>query len=274
MEYRVLMLKYDAGDTYPITPAADELTSDNIIIVLDEFSKAVWLWLGSKARDIFKRGAMRKARGLLNYGMDYNQLKVGIGCSKLRVIDENELSDANVKADFDELKGVLRKVKVIDGKLAAIETGAPSEVLPAPKPVEVKPKPVEVKPVEARPIAPVEAPAQVETKPTPVAKPAVEEKKPVEEEKTAPEVAAIPEKIAELTPEVKASFLIYATIQEFPEVYIARHENKYVIEGEEGTLVVFKKVADGLELDPNYDFQGKQDKILDIYKELIDSVKG
>ena len=258
------MLKYDAGDTYPISPAADELTSDNIIIVLDEFSKAVWLWLGSKARDIFKRGAMRKARGLLNYGMDYNQFKVGIGCSKLRVIDENELSDANVKADFDELKSVLRKVKPIDGKLAKIETGPPEEAVPTPKPIEAKPKPVEVKPVEAKPVIPVEKPVA----------PVEEEKKPAVGKEMPPEaVPSTTGKIAELTPEVKASFLIYAILQEFPEVYVARHENKYVVEGEEGTLVVFKKVSDGLELDPNYDFQGKQDKILDLYKELIDSVK-
>ena len=271
MEYRVLMLKYDAGDTYPITPAADELTSDNIIIVLDEYSKAVWLWLGSKARDIFKRGAMRKARGLLNYGMDYNQFKVGIGCSKLRVIDENELSDANVKADFDELKSVLRKAKIIDGKLAAIESGASVEAPPISKPVEVKPKPVEIKPPE--PATKIEAPAPVKPAPPP-AKAVVAKEKPVEAPKPVhAEAVAAPKRITELTPDVKASFLIYATIQEFPEVYIARHENKYVIEGEEGTLVVFKKVADGLELDPNYDFQGKQDKILDIYKELIDSVK-
>jgi len=259
--YRLLMMKYESGERTAVPPDPERLVSDSIVFVVDEFNKAVWLWFGADTKMLFKRGAERMARGLLGHGLDYGDIKVGVGCDNLIVIDEKSLDESSVRENYEKLKSTLRKAKVIDGKLAVIETEegalAPPVVTPSPRKPAPTPKP---EPITQQ--VPPPAPQPVEKPTVAPAKVVVREEK----KEKAPEVKI---EAAKISPELKAGVLIYALLTHFPEIYIAKHGNKLVIESEEGTLSIFKILKDSLELEPSYDFQGRQNKVLETYNTLI-----
>lgn len=268
MESRILMLKYESGETVPIPAKPDELNSENIIIVIDEFSKVIWLWLGSSTRKIFKMGAMRKARSFLGIGAQYKDTTVGFGCQTLKIIDETNLDDPVQKTNYDELKSLLSKVKLVDGVLGIISEG--KEVAPPPPPApKVKEEP------------PKEEKAEVMPPPSPPKEEKIEIEAPKEEkreeitrrEPIPPAEISIPTPPLKLPPEIKAGILIYAILDKFPELYIAKHGNQVVVEGEIGTLTTFKLIPDGLELSEEYDFAGKQNEVLEKYNELVNKLK-
>ncbi|MGQ4914023.1 MAG: hypothetical protein ACP6IU_04640 [Candidatus Asgardarchaeia archaeon] len=261
MKYRLLMMRYESGDRVAVPPSPENFTSDNIIIVVDEFNKAVWLWFGAGTKMLFKRGAERVAHGLLGHGLDYGNIKVGVGCDNLYIIDEKNLDDSTVRSQFELLKSTLRKVKVIDGKLAEIESEEGVAVTPQPPPRPSIPSPPPKPAVETIPEKKVAPTAEV---PAPKKAPAK-----VQKAVAVPEVKIEPSKIS---PDVKAGILIYAILSHFPEIYIAKHGNKLVVESEEGTLSIFKILKDSIELEPSYDFQGRQNKILETYNNLIQSL--
>ena len=276
MEYRILMLKYESGETVPIPAKPDALSSENIIIVIDEFSKVIWLWLGAQSRKIFKMGAIRKARSFLGMGAQYKDMTIGFGCQTLKIIDETNLDDPVQKADYDELKKFLSRVKLIDGVLAAVpaeaEAPVPPVEKPAPKKVELSP-PVE-KPTPTEHIKPEEVVSPEQVSKETITPPPSEVPKPeVKREPIPPAEISIPPTPLKLPPEIKAGILIYAILEKFPELYIAKHGNQVVVEGEIGTLTSFKLISDGLELSEDYDFAGKQNEVLDKYNELVNKLK-
>ncbi|MCD6380889.1 MAG: hypothetical protein J7L50_01000 [Candidatus Odinarchaeota archaeon] len=235
MDYRMLMFRYEAGEKRVIPLSKDAFDSNSIVITIDEKNKAIWLWLGANTSLISRRGAMRIARGLLGFGTDYGEIKVGIGCNDLIIIDERNLDPETTKK-MELLIETMAMAESSDGKLFIVREEG-SRVARTEKVEEV--------------VAPTPKPEEVE-KEAP-SKPTI----------TTPKVAK------ELDPNIKAAALIYATLNIFSELYITKHKNKVVIEGETGTLTNFNITKDGIELDATYNFQGKQKNVLKEYENLM-----
>jgi len=237
LDYRMLMFRYEAGEKKLIPLSKDAFDSNSIVMTIDEKNKVIWLWLGANTSLISRRGAMRIARGLLGFGTDYGEIKVGIGCNDLIIIDEKNL-DPEAMKKMELLIETMSMAESSDGRLFVIREEEKVRVARAKKVEEEvvtpTPKPEEVK---------VEAPS----------KPVV----------TTPKVGK------EIDPNIKAAALIYATLNVFSELYITKHKNKVVIEGESGTLTNFNITKDGIELDATYNFQGKQKNVLKEYENLI-----
>lgn len=150
----LLMFKLsESGDLELIDPSPDNLTSQHIILILDEINSAVWLWTGGETSLIKKRIALRMANSLKTYGYHYKNMLVGRGCRNLIQIDENELESPEVKNQYNKLMDTLSNIQ-ITGML-----GSSKEEKIKVKQVKIPEHVTIIKPQEET----KEAPAQIET---------------------------------------------------------------------------------------------------------------
>ena len=71
----LLELKGGVGSRLPF--AANQLTDDNIVAIMDEINNVLWLWLGKNTGLVARRGSMRAARSLKTYGHEYGHAIIG-----------------------------------------------------------------------------------------------------------------------------------------------------------------------------------------------------
>lgn len=227
----MLMLLDDSGEVTPVKLDATHVTSDNAVIVLDEYNDTCWVFVGRAVPMPTRMHALRISKGLAKSGHKIGITNIGMASSNYVEMLEKDDGDPEVAGNIARFKEVLMKkwnfedeYLAYDAKLGpSAEEDEPIAGAPAPKPEPVSP---EVPTVTAETVKP---------EPEPVA--------------TAPGDMA----------EQKTAYLLYSAVRNTELVYTERFERdgKMGIKIEAPGVMVIEAVQDGddLTIDPA-DFGG------------------
>ena len=162
------MLKDDSGEVAPVKLDPTLVTSDNAVIVLDEYSDTTWVFIGRSVNMPTRMHALRMGKSLQKTGYKIGAITIGMASEYLIEMLEKDDSDADVAANINSFRETLSKRwSFEDNFLAYAATGAPAAApAPAPEPVSA-PTPEPTPAVEEPTPAPVE-PTPVVAEPEPV----------------------------------------------------------------------------------------------------------
>ncbi|TFG29235.1 MAG: hypothetical protein EU532_03545 [Promethearchaeota archaeon] len=137
MKYALMFNVLKDGEVEPIKWSREVFTSDRSIILLEEFTPAVWLWHGVEQSLVDRRIASRQAEALKGYGYKAKDTIIGSRTRIIKEIDQRKVGkDAETdqsNREFDELLN--KKFNPIDEIIVAFQLGE-SEI----QGLELKPK--------------------------------------------------------------------------------------------------------------------------------------
>ena len=163
----MLMLKDDSGELSPIRLDVGQVTSDNALIVLDEYNDTCWLWVGRRVSMPTRMHTIRMARGIQKSGYKIGVTTIGLASSKLIEMMEKDDTDPDIASAIVSFKGILDERWSFDDKVLAYkkEGGVSEEPIAGAPTKKYVPEPeltVEAQTVyeePAREVAPPPAPA-------------------------------------------------------------------------------------------------------------------
>jgi len=172
----MLMLKDDSGELSPIRLDIGQVTSDNALIVLDEYNDTCWVWIGRRVSMPTRMHAIRMARGIQKSGYKIGVTTIGLASSKLIEMMEKDDTDADVASAIVSFKGILDERWSFDDKVLAFkkEGGVSEEPIAGAPTKKYVPEPEPEVTVEARTV--YEEPARKVTPPPAPAAPATPKK--------------------------------------------------------------------------------------------------
>ncbi|TFG27794.1 hypothetical protein EU528_12260 [Candidatus Thorarchaeota archaeon] len=134
----MLMLKDDSGEISPIRLDVGQVTSDNALIVLDEYNDTCWVWIGRHVNMPTRMHALRMARGIQKSGFKIGVTTIGLAASKIVEMMEKDDTDPDIASAIVSFKGILDTKWSFDDKVLAFKgdagVGASSEpIAGAPK---------------------------------------------------------------------------------------------------------------------------------------------
>jgi hypothetical protein len=171
----MLMLQDDSGELSPIRLDVGQVSSDNALIVLDEYNDTCWVWIGRNVNMPTRMHALRMARGIQKSGYKIGVTTIGLASSKLVEMMEKDDTDPDIASAIVSFRGVLDAKWSFDDKVLAFKgdagvgasaepiAGAPTESVikdPEPEP-ELKAETVYDEPAReaAQPAAPPTPPS-------------------------------------------------------------------------------------------------------------------
>jgi hypothetical protein len=108
-----------SGEYIPRELSSKIIEPTKVIIVIDEFSKRIYLWLGAKSSQSTKMGSRRAVKTIPTFGLRAKGLDFPVGKEcKIIEIDESMIqSDSPTHSSLAELHKLLEKtyIKVTDG---------------------------------------------------------------------------------------------------------------------------------------------------------------
>ncbi|MHA2059925.1 MAG: hypothetical protein ACW976_04020 [Candidatus Ranarchaeia archaeon] len=266
IENRILVLKCESGAKDPVSIDPSLVNAKNVLIVLDELNKTVWLWVGESATMIETRTALRLAKGLKRSGLSYGNTVINSQAEYLTEIYEKDLDteDKQNKRKLVQLLASIEKVPT-DPNLGYIPKGMIPSV-EVPEPLKEKEPATEDALGESLEMPPGIAPpvSKKEEKPS---KPSKLEK---EEEPDPFPVGALDSSI---NADVKAGLLLFSVLRQFSELYIVIQGNTIRIEGPTEPLTNFEISGNDLVVSPKLKFGGRQNEVLQLYKDLIKRIQ-
>jgi hypothetical protein len=167
----MLMLHDDSGEVSPVKLDPNLVTSDNAIIVLDEYNDTTWVFIGRNVNMPTRMHALRMGKSLQKSGYKIGDTTIGMASDNLVEMLEKDDSDADVAGNINSFREVLNmRWSFEDNFLAYTSGGAPAAApAPAARPVSTpspEPAPVVAEPTPA-PVEPV-TPTPAVTEPEPV----------------------------------------------------------------------------------------------------------
>jgi hypothetical protein len=143
----MLMLKDDSGEISPLPLDVGHVTSDNALIVLDEYNDTCWVWIGRHVNMPTRMHAIRIARGLQKSGYKIGVTTIGLAAENFVEMMEKDDTDPDVASSIAAFKGILTERWSFDDKVLAYKkdkgsqaseepiAGAPiKKTLPEPEP--------------------------------------------------------------------------------------------------------------------------------------------
>jgi hypothetical protein len=99
-----------SGEYIPRELSTKIIEPSKVIMVIDEFSKKIYLWLGEKTSQGNKMGARRAIKTIPTFGLTVAGLGFPIGRDcKIIEIDGSEIqSDSSARSNFTELEELLK----------------------------------------------------------------------------------------------------------------------------------------------------------------------
>ncbi|MHA1338818.1 MAG: hypothetical protein ACTSRZ_02170 [Promethearchaeota archaeon] len=265
--YALMFEVLDGGVINPIEWSADNLTSDRIILVLDEENSIIWLWHGKMRGLVSRRTALRQAEALKGHGYTIGKTIIGRNIHDIIEIEERklgvgrfpEMDKANEKfmvllkrkvvhvgnnvvafgesmpeemPDFSEMKAPGKKEeKVVERKVATpfVPSTAEATPQPAPQPVESSKNKVEPASIpEPEPIEEVELNASEY-----VDEEEIQVPEPPKTEQAPP--------TASLADETKMGLVIMAVMSKFLDIWVSKKlDGSISIEQMDGPVCTFK----------------------------------
>ncbi|MEM3526372.1 MAG: hypothetical protein QXV37_03070 [Candidatus Jordarchaeaceae archaeon] len=144
----VLMLQIDRGERIPIPFRQTNLSSDKIVVTIDEYDNMLYLWCGKNCSEINKKLALNAAQSIKRIGYKHDQLHIGHCLKDIKIVDESNLNDPETHKNYSELTAIFNRkfatkdkylVEVISKPQVTPITLPPSEP-EANKPIEPEPQ--------------------------------------------------------------------------------------------------------------------------------------
>ncbi len=107
MLYALIFNVLKGGTLDPLKWGKEDFLPDRSVILLDEFTPAVWLWHGEKQGLVARRIAMRQAESLKGHGYVMEKTIVGRDIKKIKEIDQRKLGK---EPETDSLNEELQKI--------------------------------------------------------------------------------------------------------------------------------------------------------------------
>ena len=167
----MLMLQDDSGEISPVKLDPNLVTSDNAIIVLDEYNDTTWVFIGRSVNMPTRMHALRMGKSLQKSGYKIGDTTIGMASDKLIEMLEKDDSDAEVAGNINSFREVISKRFSFEDNFLAYTSGTAPVAAPVAAPTST-PEPVSAptpKPVaETTPVAPT--PTVAEPEPVIIAK--------------------------------------------------------------------------------------------------------
>jgi hypothetical protein len=142
------------------------ITSENAVMVLDEYNDTTWVFIGRSVNMPTRMHALRMGKSLQKSGYKIGDTTIGMASDKLIEMLEKDDDDPEVAGNINSFRDVLNKRWSFEDNFLAYATGSAPVSAPAPTPEPVSAPPPE--PVaEPTPVAPT--PTAVEPEPVIVA---------------------------------------------------------------------------------------------------------
>jgi hypothetical protein len=223
----MLMLNDDSGEVSPVKLDPILVTSDNAIIVLDEYNDTTWVFIGRNVNMPTRMHALRMGRSLQKSGYKIGDTTIGMASDKLVEMLEKDDSDPEVAGNISSFRDILNKRWSFEDKFLAYTSGRAPVAAPTPKPVSVP--------------TPTSTPRVAEPEPAPVepATPTVAEPEPVIVATTVEDAA-----------EKKTAYLLLSAVKNANLIYAERFERdgKSGIKLEAPGVMVIEAIQDGEDL--------------------------
>ena len=91
MKYALMLNVVEGGVFEPIIFGIKSLKSDRSIILMDEYTPALWLWYGMEQNFISRRIAQRKAEWLRSNGYKYGDIMIGRDIKLINKIEQDKI---------------------------------------------------------------------------------------------------------------------------------------------------------------------------------------
>lgn len=230
------MLEIDAGETRPIPISLSYLSPNRTILIIDEETENIYLFIGRDVGLVARKTAERIAQSIKTYGIKIGNMIVGRNCRNTIIIDQGELGES-FKEIYQNLINKIELWEPVNKSAVDLE--------------KEKPKPA--KKVEA--VVEVEKPAIAEA--VEKRKLEVEEAKPIEHHVSA-----------------KIGFVVLKLLDQFPEIFIGKTSRKDVtiirFEGPQGNLGEIVVSGNQVEIKPSKEFEAEFKKIMrEVEKEHV-----
>ncbi|MHA1248040.1 MAG: hypothetical protein ACTSPE_11990 [Candidatus Thorarchaeota archaeon] len=236
----LLMLRDDSGELTEVKLDPALVTSDNALIVLDEYNDTCWVWIGKNVNMPTRMHTLRMARSIQKSGHKVGVTTIGMATSRLVEMMEKDSSDPEVAANIEQFKDLLASDWKFEDEVLAYDEALASHYEAAP------PR------VRDTAVSPPPRLAEFQTpRPTPPPRPTPREVAPP----TPPEPRSGPRTTTNAAPagglsEHKAAYLLYSAVKNADLVYTERFERdgKTGIKIEAPGIMIIEAVMDGDEL--------------------------
>jgi hypothetical protein len=108
-----------SGEYVPRELSTKTIEPSKVIMVIDEFSKRIYLWLGEKSSQSNKMGARRAVKTIPTFGLKAEGLDYPIGrdCKIIEIDQSAAQTDISTRSNLAELEELLKKSysKVAEG---------------------------------------------------------------------------------------------------------------------------------------------------------------
>lgn len=223
------MLEIDAGETRPIPISLSHLSSNNTILIIDEETGNLYLFIGRDVGFIARKTAERVAQSIKTYGIKIGNTIVGKNCRNIIIIDEKELGES-FKEIYQDLINKIELWESVSKPVVDLEKDQPKPVRKIESVIKVE------KPVTAEVIKKEEV--------------KVEEAKPIGYYISA-----------------KIGFVVLKLLDKFPEMFIGKTIKKGItvirFEGPQGNLGEIIISGGQVEIKPNKEFETEFKKIVE-----------
>lgn len=245
------MLLDESGELKPVRLDSSFVTSENAVIVLDEYHDTCWVWIGKNVGMPTRMHALRMGKSVQKAGHKVGTTTIGMASSRIVEINEKSETDPEVASSISSFREALRaKWKFEDEILAFDESRVTGGPPLAARRMEARapeaPPTLTATTVAASSRPPPPPPRQVPPTPSREPKASIAPMPP----KMKP---AAPEK-ADTTVEQKLAYLLLSTIKNSDLVYTERFERngKIGFKIEAPGIVVVEAILDGntLRIDP------------------------
>jgi hypothetical protein len=108
-----------SGEYIPRELSRKTIEPSRVIMVIDELSKRIFLWLGEKSSQSNKMGARRAVKTIPTFGLKVKGLDYPIGrdCKIIEIDESIAQSDSSTRSNLDQLEELLKRsyMKLVEG---------------------------------------------------------------------------------------------------------------------------------------------------------------
>jgi hypothetical protein len=228
----MLMLLDNSGEIKAVKFDPNLVTSDNAVIVLDEYNDTCWVWIGRNVSMPTRMHAIRMGKSVQKSGHKVGNTTVGMALSRIVEMNEKSDSDPEVAASMSSFRNAMKsRWSYEDEILAFDESRMPAGSSSVARRSEAPPT------LTAETVAPTSRPQPTKSAPPPprpsTAPPASRSQPP-------------PQKLDRNT-EQKLAFLILSAVKHADVVYTEKftRDGKPGIKVEAPGVIAFEAIVDG-----------------------------
>ena len=126
------MLLDDSGEVAPVKLDPNLVTSDNAVIVLDEYSDTCWVFVGRNVSMPTRMHALRLSKSMQKSGYKIGITTIGLASSNMVEMLEKDDSDPDVAAAIGRFKEAISRKWKFEDKFLALDASLASKTMEEP----------------------------------------------------------------------------------------------------------------------------------------------